>query len=371
MVRVPRGVGPATVLLAAAGLGALVGAAVGGFPDLHVYRYGGDVVLHQERLYAQDDPVTGYPFTYPPFAAVLMVPLALVPGWLAAALWTAASAAALVAAVVVSLRMLDLPAPGRLVAALGAGALALEPVWQSLSFGQVNLLVMVALLVDLRDPERRWSGAMVGLVAGVKLTPLVLVVLLVLAGHRPAAGRAMLAFAGTVVLGFVALPGSASAYWTDGLLDARRVGPPALAHNQSVYGALTRALGEPAPGWLWVAVAGPVALAVVGLAAVCSRRGRRLLAICLGAVAMLVASPVSWSHHWVWVVPLTLVLWQRSRLAGVTWATLFAVRPIVWPPWAHGREYDWRWFEHLPGNAYLLGALVLAGAVALRTARRP
>ena len=72
---------------------------------------------------------------------------------------------------------------------------------------------MVVVLVDLVRPERRLSGVALGIAAGVKLTPLVFVVLLVLAGHRATAARAVLAFGCTVAIGFVAVPGSA-AYWT-------------------------------------------------------------------------------------------------------------------------------------------------------------
>ncbi|MBM0124035.1 glycosyltransferase 87 family protein [Pimelobacter simplex] len=362
MDRVRRGGGPALVVGVL--LGALVvGALAGGLPDLHVYRYGGSAVLHQTGLYAADDPVTGYPFTYPPFAAVLMVPLAVLPNAAAAALWSAASLAALMATVAVVLRARGRPAPPAVVAGVGVAALALEPVWQTLSFGQVNLLLVLALLVDLQRPERRWSGVLVGIAAGIKLTPLVLVVLLAATGHRAAARRAIVTFAATVVLGVLAVPKEAASYWTDGLLDARRVGPPALAHNQSVHGALTRVLGEPAPTWLWVAVAAPTAIAVLVVAVRWWSRDR-VAATCLAGIAMLVASPVSWSHHWVWAVPITLVLWQRSRVAAAAWAAVFVARPIVWPPWAEGREYGWRWFEHLPGNAYLLAALALTVAAA-------
>ena len=204
--------------------------------------------------------------------------------------------------------------------------------WQNLTFGQVNLFLMLAVLVDLVRPERRWSGVLVGIAAGVKLTPLVFVVLLVLVGRRTAAGRAALAFAGTVAVGFVAMPGSSATYWTDGLVDAGRVGPPALAHNQSVYGALTRLLDGPPPTLLWLAVAGPLSLAVLVVGAGWWRRGDRVLGTCLGALAMLLASPVSWSHHWVWAVPVALVLWERSRWAGAAWTAVFVARPIVWPP---------------------------------------
>lgn len=368
MDRVRRGAGPACI--AGVVLGALVlGALAGGLPDLHVYRFGGSAVLHRTGLYEADDPVTGYPFTYPPFAALLMVPLAALPGTAAAALWIAASVAALLGTIAVVLRAQGRPVNPAVIAALGVASLALEPVWQTLSFGQVNLLLMLALLVDLHRPERRWSGVLVGLAAAIKLTPLVFVVLLVVTGHRDAARRATATFAATALLGVLAVPREAASYWTVGLLDARRVGPPALAHNQSLYGALTRLVGEPAPTWLWLAVAVPVAVAVLAVA----RRWwpeDRSAATCLAAIAMLVASPVSWSHHWVWAVPIGLVLWNRSRAAALAWTAVFVTRPIVWPPWAEGREYDWLWFEHLPGNAYLLAALALTIAAA-RALNRP
>ena len=302
-----------------------------------------------------------------------MVPLALLPAWLAAALWTGASVGALAAVVVVVRRALDRPAPGWLVALVTGGALALEPVWQNLTFGQVNLFLMLAVLVDLLRPERRWSGVLVGIAAGVKLTPLVFVVLLVLVGRRAAAGRAALAFAGTVAVGFVAMPGSAAKYWSDGLVDAGRVGPPTLAHNQSVYGALTRLLDGPPPTLLWLAVAGPLALAVLVVGAGWWRRGDRVLGTCLGAMAMLLASPISWSHHWVWAVPVALVLWERSRWASAAWTAVFVARPILWPPWGQGREYAWSPLDHVVGNAYLLAALTLSGVGSghRRPQRRP
>jgi alpha-1,2-mannosyltransferase len=347
----------------------VVGGLIGGFTDLHVYRHAGDAVLDGVSPYEPDDPVTGLPFTYPPFAAVVMVPLAPVPDWLAAALWTGVSATCLAAAVVVVRHAQGRPAPGWLVVLVGAGALALEPVWQNLAFGQVNAVLMLALLVDMLLPERRWSGVLVGVVAGVKLTPLVFVVLLVLVGHRAAAGRALLAFAGTVAVGFAVMPGASASYWIDGLLDARRVGPPALAHNQSVYGALTRVLDGTPPRLVWAVLAGVLAFALVALAAAWWRRGDRVLGTCLAAMAMLLASPVSWSHHWVWAVPVAVCVWERSRWMALGWTAVFIARPMLWPPWGESREYGWGPAEHLVGNAYTLAALVLGGWAALALRR--
>jgi alpha-1,2-mannosyltransferase len=362
-----RGPAPVLALVVAA---AVAGALRSELTDLLVYRHAGRALLDGLPILESRDPVTGLPFTYPPFAAVVMVPLALIPAWLAAALWTGASVAALAAVVVVVRRALGRTSPGWLVVLLTGGALALEPVWQNLTFGQVNVLLMLAVLVDLVRPERRWSGLLLGIAAGVKLTPLVFVVLLVLVGRRAAAGRAALTFAGTVAVGFVLTPGSAATYWSDGLVEAGRVGPPALAHNQSVYGALTRLLDGPPPPWAWLAIAGPLSLAVLIVGAVWWRRGERVLGTCLGAVAMLLASPISWSHHWVWAVPVALVLWERSRWAGAAWAAVFVARPVVWPPYGRGREYAWSPPEHLVGHAYLLAALALSVWAALALAPR-
>ncbi|MEU8238291.1 glycosyltransferase 87 family protein [Actinoplanes missouriensis] len=371
------GAGPAPVLavvvVAAVVAGAVAWAELparlsvhGGFVDLSAYRYGGRLVLDGLPLYGSRDPATNLRFTYPPFAAVLMAPLALMPFWLATALWTAASVGALAGVVLVVGRVLRGAVAGWQVALVTLGALALEPVWQNLTFAQINLLVMLAAIIDLVRPDRRWSGVLLGVVAGVKLTPLVFVVLIVLAGRRAMAGRALLAFAATVAIGFVAAPRSAVTYWTDDLVRAGRVGPPELAHNQSVFGALTRLLDGPPPTALWLAVAGPLALAVVIVGAVWWRRGDRVLGACLGAVAMLLASPISWSHHWVWAVPAAMMLWQRSRWAAAAWIAVFVARPFVWPPWGQQREFGWTAAEQVPGEAYLLAALALAVWAAVR-----
>ena len=359
------GPGPVLVLVV---LAAVSGAVAEGLTDLHVYRHAGQVVLDGESLARTRDPVTGLPFTYPPFAGLVLVPLAWAPFWVAAALWTAASVTALAAVVALALRSLGRPAPGWLVALLTIGAVGLEPVWQNLSFGQVNLLLMLAVLVDLLRPERRWAGVLLGIAAGVKLTPLVFVVLLVLVGRRSAAGRAVLVFAATVALGFVVAQGPATAYWGDRLVDAARVGPPGLAHNQSAYGALTRLLDAEPPVLLWLVVAGSLSLVALVVAARCWLRGDRLLGTCLGALAMLIASPIAWSHHWVWAVPLALALWERSRVVSIAWTAVFVTRPFVWLPFGEGREFGWSWSEQLVGNAYFVCAVGVVAWAAVQAA---
>ena len=322
-------------------------------------------------LYDAGDPTFGLPFTYPPFAAVVMVPLALVPGWLAAALWTAASVGAMAGSVVVVRRALGRPSPGWLVAVVTAAALALEPVWQNLAFGQVNAILMLAVLVDLLGPGRRWSGVLIGVAAGIKLTPLVFVILLVLVGRRTQAGRALLAFAVTVGLGFVAMPGppgrtGPTGWWT------RAGSAPRSWRTTSRCTARSRDCStRPPPTVLWLAVMVPIALAFLGVGALSWRRGDPPLGTCLAAISMLVASPIAWSHHWVWAVPIALVLWERRRWVAVAWTAVFVARPILWPPWGEDREFGWNPLEHVVGHAYLLAALAVVVWAALRLERRP
>lgn len=335
-----------------------------GFIDLDVYRFGGTALADGAALYDGADPATGLPFTYPPVAAALMAPLAALPQVVLAALWAAASVAALLAVV----RLLLPERDPHVVLAATAGLLLLEPVWQSLSFGQVNLFLMLLVALDVLRPDRRAAGVAIGVAAGIKLTPLVFVALLVLAGRRLPAARAAVAFAGTVAVGFVVAAGDSATYWTHTLWDPARIGGLSFTSNQSVNGLLVRLLGHEPPTLLWLATAGAASGALLVVGALWWRRGRADLALVLGALAMLVASPVSWSHHWVWAAPAAVVLWRRSRPVAVAWAALFVSAVIWWPPHREDRELGWGPVEHLYGNAYLwaallLGAWLLAGLV--------
>ena len=267
---------------------------------------------------------------------------------------------------VVALREVHLDARGWLVAALVIGAVALEPVWQNLSFGQVNLVLMAAVVADLTRPERRFSGVLVGLAAAVKLTPLVFVVLLLLVGRRGAAGRAALTFLATVAVGFAVAPGAAASYWTLGLLDADRVGPPWLAHNQSAYGVLTRLLGE-SPS------------AYSGSASRCRSVARCCFSRRRGGVAATgcsapdspgsrCCSPRRSPGRTTGCGPSpsrsrsgrTVAGWRRR------WTAVFVARPVLWPPWGERRELAWGFVDHLAGNAYVLAAVGLVVWAAAR-----
>lgn len=357
-------------LAVAVGLGCGWLARDGGFVDLAVYVFGGGAVLDDGRLYAEGTPGSGLPFTYPPFAALLMAPLAAVPFPLAVALWSAASVLALGWVVARFLAETAYGARPWLVAALTAVALGLEPVWANLAFGQINLFLMALLVADLMAPDRRRAGVLVGITAGLKLTPLLFVFFLLLVRRPRAASNAGLAFLGTIALGFALAPEASGAYWGGLLWDAGRVGGVPYAGNQSMLATLFRVLGREPSTLLWFLVAGAVSLVVLLVAARVWSRGRRDAAICLAALAMLVASPISWSHHWVWAAPLGLVIVGRSRVVALLWVGLFASCLIWWPPHRDDTELAWTTTQHLVGNAYLLAALLVTAYVGLAVAGR-
>ena len=290
-------------------LAAAVAAAAGrwaGYVDLAVYRHGAATVLDRGDLYATTPPGSGLLFTYPPFAALSFTPLALAPRGLAIALLTAAGVLALAGTLWLVAAQGGRRWSPRLTALACLAALTLEPVRETLQFGQVNLVLMGLIACDLLVLRGRWSGVLIGIAAGIKLTPLVFVVLLVVVGRRAAACRAVSTFAATVLLGVVLVPHDAARFWGAAMWDTDRVGRQEYWRNQ----ALTSVLASPT--WLWLLVAGTTGAVAIALAAWWWRRGAHDVALLLGAVAMLVCSPIAWDHHWVWAAPAVVVLARRA-----------------------------------------------------------
>jgi alpha-1,2-mannosyltransferase len=322
---------------------------------------------------------------------------------------TGASLAALVVALWVAFGLAGVSGaeqrPRRVGLTLGTAGLVLglEPVMQTLGFGQINLLLMALVLVDLAQPDsRRWKGAGVGLAAAIKLTPAIFVAYLVLTRHLRAAAVACATFAATVALGFLALPASSRRFWFGGLfLNSQRVGGVAYAGNQSVNGALVRLFGGVSQARpVWFAAALLIGGGGLLIATWASRRGEELLGIATCALTALLVSPISWSHHWVWVVLLVpcgvrLLRDPRSALGGTRTGTgggtgsgtgawiggwlglagliaLFLAGPVrlIWrPPHTGDLEYGWHGAQLIAGNLYVLLGLILLGMTAAFLAR--
>jgi len=281
--------------------------------DLQVYRAGGEHVLHGSPLY-DGGALLDLPFVYPPFAALLFVPLVPLPLVLLKIVWTAAQLA-LLGYVVHRCRRSLQPRPAIAATVLLVVAVtALDPVRTTLYLGQINILLLALVVGDmLGRPESRWRGVGVGIAAAVKLTPLVFVVFLLVVGRRRAAGTALAVFAAAATVGFLIAPSDSAAYWLHGTFAAAdRISPVVSDANHSLNGMLAR-LGVTGP--LPILVAAALGLVAFTLAARAHRPGQELLAVVICGLTSAALAPFAWSHHWVWVVPL-LVLLAHAAVTG-------------------------------------------------------
>ncbi|WP_229815914.1 glycosyltransferase 87 family protein [Streptomyces lucensis] len=321
--------------------------------DLMVYRAEGATVRAGGDLYALRATSAHLPTTYPPFAAMLFAPLSLLDAAPLSTLATAGNLVLLVAFVRLSLKLVG-HARVETVWWVAAPAVWCEPVWTTLRYGQVNLLLAVLVLWDLSHSpaggRRRWAGVGLGLAAAVKLTPALFLLFLFLTGIaarlgggdgrpwlRHARGAAA-AFSGATLLAWAVLPYDSWRFWTDMVFRVGRVGRTEDTANQALRGVLARLLHSPDPGALWVATAALAAALGLAAAVAAELRGRRAWAVCACAVTGLLISPVSWTHHWVWCVPLVLLLWTHGhRAPALGMLTAFWSYAPWWVPHGAGR----------------------------------
>ncbi len=126
-------------------------------------------------------------------------------------------------------------------------------------------------------------------------------------------------------------PAASSTYWAGLFLNpSDRIGI-AYPANQSINGALWRAAGEGGVPLLHAALA----MAVLALGVLLVRRDPQddLLALWVCGLVGLLVSPISWIHHWVWLIPALLWLWAHGRRhLALVWGVLLVTRLTWWLP---------------------------------------
>jgi alpha-1,2-mannosyltransferase len=336
------------------------------FVDLHVFIRGADSVLSGRSLYASAPGTLA--FTYPPFAALVFAPLGGLSVVTVQWLWTIVGIASLAVIVWISVRVSYplLPRRRRLAwtAVLMVAGLALEPVQRTLVLGQINLILAVAVLVDVFVLPPRWKGVLIGIAAGIKLTPAFFALIFLLRRDWPSLTRSALGFVATAAAGAILLPSASLQYWSGGIVDLEKFGSYAvLPSNQSLRAALVR-MKVPSHHIVLVlvpATACVLALSLFAAHRLLSRHEALAAVTCLGAGTVLI-SPISWTHHWVWVVPVMVVLAQRRWYAAL--AVLVAVMFLP-PMWASDATEGLPVVHLVCTNAFLVLGLVYLGAMAL------
>ncbi|WP_317619930.1 glycosyltransferase 87 family protein [Streptomyces sp. CBMA156] len=354
--------------------------------DMLVYRAEGGAVVRGEDLYAMRLPGWDLPATYPPFAALLFVPSTWFDVSTLRVLVMLLNYALLATAVHLSLDLAGRPRRHRaavVVLATGLG-IWLEPVFTTFRYGQVNLGILCLVLWDLTRPDRdRCKGVGIGLAAAVKITPGLFAVYLLLTGRVRAALVSAGTFLAAGLTGWAVLPDASYGFWTGYLWDPGRVGSTVLVDNQSLRGAVCRLLDAGDPGLVGLvapALAGTLGLGVAvtaGRSARVLRRADAWGAVCAALTALLV-SPISWTHHWVWCVPLIALL--ASEAGSRARQVLFGLTVLVFlshAMWRVPSSMRWgrgvAWYWQLPGAVYPSIAIAVLAVLGVRLyrARRP
>lgn len=368
------------------------------FVDLHVY-LGGAAALDQpgtlySYVYGDQTPDFPLPFTYPPFAALVFYPLTKLPFGVVALGWQVGIIAALYGVVRVSQRLIGVTSHSAAMLWTAVGIWT-EPLRSTFDYGQINVVLVLAALWAACSTRWWVSGLLVGVAAGIKLTPAITG--LYLAGVRrwTAALFSAVVFAGTVALSVGVIGQQARYYFTDLLGDASRVGPIGTSFNQSWRGGISRILGHDA-GYGPIVLAGIAVSAVLAVLAWRALGGDdaerseeeepanraaggddaerdRLGSLLVVELFGLLISPISWTHHWVWLLPLMIWLingpwrarpgaavlgwgWLALTLIGVPWLLSFA-QPTIW-------EIGRPWYLAWPGLIYIVATLVTLGWIA-------
>lgn len=337
--------------------------------DLLVYRSGGSMLLDGDALYLARE---GLPFTYAPFAAILFVPLALFPWHFSVVMVTALSVLALCRAVWLLLFQVkgsSLTLGNFAVA--GILALVSEPMLANLGFGQVNAFLLWLVVEDILGPRTsRIGGVLTGVATGIKLTPGIFILMFLVVGSYRRFILASGAFLATSLIAFPLLGSQVLDFWTKVTWNASRVGEPEFATNQSINGGLWRLFGPDLNRLIWLVLAvAVIAVAMWGARAEWERS--RLRVIGITSIAMLLASPISWSHHWVWAIPPCVVLWQQwtrplAKILLISGVTMFIINGMTvfiegFPMTlsrGDGVEFTWTPIQQLAGNSYVIWGLI-------------
>ncbi len=361
------------------------------FVDLHVY-VGGAATLSNggtlyDYVYADQTPDFPLPFTYPPFAAVVFYPLHWLPFGFLALAWQLGTVVALYGVVRISQRLLPVSdgfggsrSVGMLWTAVG---IWLEPLRSTFNYGQINVLLVLAVLYAVYSTRWWISGLLVGLATGVKLTPAVSGLYFLGVRRWATVVFSAVVFFATIGVSALVIGDQTRYYFTELLGDAKRIGPIGTSFNQSWRGGISRILGHDAGYGPVVLAAIVVTAAVAFLAWRAVGTSDRLGGILVVQLFGLLLSPISWTHHWVWLLPLMIWLlhgplrerlgarilgwgWLALTIVGVPWVLSFA-QPTIW-------EISRPWYLAWAGLIYIVAALATLawiGSTARRSRRSP
>ena len=338
--------------------------------DLQVYVYAVKDMLAGKDIFATTTPFWNLYFIYPPIAAILMTPLAFGPY----ALWQVVWTGGLVWAQQSVLKRCGAPRGWKLGFIGIAVLLAVEPIRTTLGYGQVNTILMALVIADLLPDapgERRRipQGTLIGLAAAIKLTPALFVIFAFLIGRTRVAITAMISFAVFTGIGAILLFRETLVFFGGLSGGDTRTASPLYTGNQSLLGVFFR-LGDSSRVTALVGLAVSVVLAVLGclVAAHWWRHDEKVFAVAIVGLTTCLASPLSWTHHYAWILPLGMAVLSPgvprwARYLGGFWVVWVCVcLPLAVLPYGGGRERQFDFLQQLVANlGPIIGVILVVG----------
>lgn len=310
-------------LLAVSATGSLATSSFTYAGDLHVYVFGGEALKAPSVMYTPGwiDQMTALPFVYPPFAAMLFYPLHWLPFWLVTFLWRVSVVAALYVSMRIALRLMKRNDP-RAAMLWTAGGIWLEPIVGNIKSGNVGVFLMLVVLYAAYSTRWWASGLLVGVASGVKLTPAIAAFYFG-GGRRWAAMTfSVVAFLATLLAAYPLVGNRVVAYFTD-WIGGDSLFSMGYTVNQSWRAGIARVVGYD-PGMSALVVVAIAATFLVAVGAWWMLRQDAVGALLVIMIFGLLVPPVSWTNHWVWLVP--LVMWLRNG----TWCQAKGARVLFW-----------------------------------------
>ncbi|GAA3244818.1 hypothetical protein GCM10010532_088290 [Dactylosporangium siamense] len=363
-------------------------------PDIEVYVQAGAAFRHHQHVYDLAFTAGHWPFTYPPVTLLAFDQLSRLGSTHALVALNALTVLSLVVVCLLSLRMAGLR--GRLglagaALALAAGSLWLEPVQANLNDGQINMILVLLVMADFALPDgHRLRGAAIGVATAAKLVPGIFIVYLLITRRFRDALTATGVFAALTLLGFAADWRDSAQYWFTGMFASSG----RVTQDVALGGSLDQSLHTLAARWtgsdgVYYALALVVAVAGFAVARAAWLRGEELLGVACTALTGLLVSPVSWTYHYAWIVPVlvatTAVAAQvpaRLRWLSAGLPGLLVLAFLAWP--MQGRDEHvaaprgllwhlpdiedpttWHGVQRVVGDTYTLVSLALLVLAAL------
>ncbi len=342
--------------------------------DFTVYRDAAINMLHGGATYRAHFTSVHLNFTYPPFALLLLSVLTLPSPFVVLAIWWLLSSVVLVVIVIVVLNALtELPRRTVVPMALvigGASCLLLEPVRNSMAFGQINFFLMLAIVADVlvvRSPRR---GVLAGLAAAIKLTPLLYVAYFAVIRSRASVVRILGTLAVATAVAWIVLPSDSVLFWFHQAFSPGHKGGAMGTANQSWFGLVghfSSTLGSSiAIVWLVLSAATlALGLDVAKRYVTSARPVEALLAL---ALTELLVSPISWTHHWSWMILLPVIMiakWRQDPWVSAAMVLVLLVAVVAPYKWHRYSWYSHGWFRILPGFSLLFAGAALLISMAV------